>query len=190
MLRSVFIVAVSLVPVLTGCGGSTPRPVVVDEPPPPPPPPQPSHLRGDRSVHGVVGRAGGSITLSSGLRIEIPEGALHEDVTFDVEVGAEANVWSSEEGEAESGLLYDLRPAVVADEGHRFTISAPAHAAPPGFESARVALGMEEERPSRAFTDVVQTRWQYMRARREGDRYVAEVALLGGHRLQFGLVRE
>jgi hypothetical protein len=49
---------------------------------------------------------------------------------------------------------------------------------------------MEEERPSRAFTDVIQTRWQYHRAERRGDRYVAEVAYFGGHRLQFGFVRD
>jgi hypothetical protein len=173
---------------LFACGGSPPP--VVEEPPPPPPPPQPVHLSGDRDVHGVIGPAGGSIALTGGLRIEIPEGALAEDVTFDVDVGTEANVWSREEGEVESGLLYDLRPAVAATEGHFFTISVPARAAPQGFESADVKLGMEEERPSRAFTDVIQTRWQYLRAERRGDRYVAEVAYFGGHRLQFGLVRD
>jgi hypothetical protein len=174
---------------LFACGGSPP-PVVEEAPPPPPPPPQPVHLSGDRSVHGVIGPAGGSIALTGGLRVEIPEGALAEDVTFDVAVGNEANVWSREEGEAESGLLYDLRPAVAAVEGHVFTISVPARAAPQGFESAEVKLGMEEERPSRAFTDVIQTRWQYHRAERRGDRYVAEVAYFGGHRLQFGLVQD
>lgn len=141
-------------------------------------------------MHGVIGPAGGSIALGNGLRIEIPEGALREEVTFDVDVGADANVWSREEGETESGSLYDLRPFVAATEGHTFTISAPARAVPQGFESARVVLGMEEERPSRAFTDVVQTRWQYHRAARQGERYVAEVAYFGGHRLQFGLLRE
>lgn len=193
MLRSRVVhvtVALLLAQGALACGASAPPPVV-EEPPPPPPPPRPAHLSGDRELRGVVGPAGGSISLSSGLRIEIPEGALREDVTFEVDVASDAhNAWSAEEGEVESGLVYDLRPLVTAEEGHRFTISAPGRAAPAGFESARVVLGMEEERPRRDFTDVVQTRWQYMRARREGERYVAEVALLGGHRMQFGLVRE
>ncbi len=192
MLRSRVVhvtVAVLLAQGALACGASAPPPVV-EEAPPPPPPPRPAHLSGDREVRGVVGRAGGSIALTSGLRIEIPAGALREDVTFHVGIGANANVWSSEEGEVESGLLYDLSPSVRAEAGHTFTVSAPAHAPPSGFESARVALGMEEERATRAFTDVVQTRWQYMRARREGERYTADAPYLGGHRLQFGLVRE
>lgn len=148
------------------------------------------HLSGDRDVHGVIGPAGGSISLGNGFRIEIPEGALEGDTTFDADIGAPANVWSSEEGETESGPLYDLRPFVIASGGRHFTISCDAPRAPSGFERADVVLGMEEEMARRAFTDAVQTRWQYHPARREGERYVADVAYFGGHRLQFGLIRE
>ena len=42
----------------------------------------------------------------------------------------------------------------------------------------------------RAFTDAVQTRWQYHPATRDGERYVATVQYFGGHRLQFGLIHE
>lgn len=181
---------VTLATLVVACGSAPPPAPVVREEPPPPPPRTAVHLRGDRDVHGVIGPEGGSITLADGLRIDIPEGALDEDVTFDADVGAEANVWSSEEGEVESGPLYDLRPFVVAASGHTFTISCDAPPAPTGFESADIVLGMEEEMERRAFTDAVQTRWQYHPARREGDRYVADVAYFGGHRLQFGLIRE
>ena len=172
------------------CGGSPPRPTPVEEAPPPPPPPSPVHLNGANDVHGVIGPAGGSISLASGLRIEIPEGALREDVTFDAAVGRDASVWSREEGEVAGGQLYELRPVVVAEPGHTFRISATARAAPRDFVPTRVVLGMEEERPRRAFTDVIQTLWQSHPARHEGQRYVADVAYLGGHRLQFGLIHD
>lgn len=171
------------------CGGSPPRETTV-EAPPPPPPARPVHISGDRDVHGVIGPAGGSITLGNGFRIDIPEGALAADTTFEADIGAEANVWSSEEGEVESGPLYDLRPFVIAESGHTFTISCDAPRAPAGFESADVVLGMEEEMERRAFTDAVQTRWQYHPASRIGERYSATLGYFGGHRLQFGLIRE
>jgi hypothetical protein len=49
---------------------------------------------------------------------------------------------------------------------------------------------MEEETRGRTFGDAVTTRWQYHRGSTEDGRYVAEVAYLGGHRLQFGLLRD
>jgi len=184
------LITVLLTMLSVACGGSPPRPTPSEEPPPPPPPPSPVHLTGANDVHGVIGPAGGSISLASGLRIDIPAGALREEVTFDVAVGAEANVWSREEGEVAGGPLYDLRPAVVAEDGHTFTVSATARAAPRDFTPDRIVLGMEEERPRRAFTDVIQTRWQSHPASHAGQRYVAEVASLGGHRLQFGLIHD
>lgn len=194
MLRSMFssrITALAIVTTVLGaaCGGSPPPATHHTEEPPPPPPPRGAvHLEGS-DVHGVIGPAGGTITLSNGCRIDIPDGSIDADLEFHATEGAAANVWSSEEGEVEAGPLFDLRPFVVAESGHTFTISCPARDAPRGFESADVRLGMEEEMERRAFTDAVQTRWQYHPASREGDRFVAELAYFGGHRVQFGFIR-
>lgn len=136
----------------------------------------------------TLGPAGGSLELASGWRIEIPEGALEDDVELRFVTGHEANVFSREEGEAGVGTLAELSPMVIAAEGHLLRVSAPAGRAPAGFERSHVVLGMEEEARGRAFGDAVTTRWQYHSGSGEDGRYVAEVAYLGGHRLQFGLL--
>jgi hypothetical protein len=148
------------------------------------------HARGDEEVIATVGPAGGSLELESGWRVEIPAGALETEIEVRLVRGHPANVFDHEEGETEVGDVAELSPLVIPVEGHAIRISAPAARTPTGFESAQLVLGMEEETRGRAFGSATATRWQYHRGSVEGGRYVANVAYLGGHRLQFGLLRE
>lgn len=182
------------VPVLFGlflaaCGGGAAAEPVRTAPEPPPPP-TPVHARGDDEVVATVGRAGGSLELASGWRIEFPEGALDADVEVRFVRGHPANVFDPEEGETGVGEIAELTPMVVAADGRLIRVSAPTGRTPSGFEESSVVLGMEEETRGRTFGDAVTTRWQYHRGVTAEGRYVAEVAYLGGHRLQFGLLRE
>lgn len=155
-----------------------------------PPPPSPVNARGEDEVVATVGPAGGSLELGTGWRIEIPEGALEAPVEVRFARGADAHVFDHEEGEMEVGSVAELSPMVVPREGRLLRVSAPTARTPAGFDGADVVLGMEEETRGRAFAETTATRWQYHRGSVEGGRYVAEVAFLGGHRLQFGLLRD
>lgn len=174
---------------LAACGGAT-RPAPAAAVVGPPPPPTPVNARGDEEVVATIGPAGGSLELAAGWRIEIPEGALDAEVEVRFARGADAHVFDHEEGETEVGSVAELSPMVIPREGHLFRISAPTARVPAGFDEAEVVLGMEEETRGRAFADATATRWQYHRGSVEGGRYVANVAYLGGHRLQFGLLRD
>lgn len=172
------------------CGGGAARtePTARTEPVGPPPPTV-VNARGEHEVTGRFGSPGGSLELASGFRIEIPAGALRDEVELRLTDGAEARVFHPEDGETSIGPIADLVPAVAAVDGRTFRVSAPVARPPSGFEEAEVTLGMEEEVRGREMMESTRTRWQYHHADVEGERYVADVAYFGGHRLQFGLTR-
>ncbi len=148
------------------------------------------NARGDDEVVAIVGPAGGVLELGADWRIEFPAGALDAEVEVRFARGPDAHVFDHEEGETEVGSVAELSPMVIPRDGHLIRVSAPVVRPPAGFDEAHIVLGMEEETRGRAFADATSTRWQYHRGAVEGGRYVAEVAYLGGHRLQFGLLRD
>jgi hypothetical protein len=174
----------------SSCGGGTAHtePTTRTEPVGPPPVTV-VNARGEHEASGRFGSPGGSLELASGFRVEIPAGALREEVELHLIDGAEARVFHPEDGEAAVGPIADLVPFVEAVEGRTFRVSAPMAAPPAGFDDAEVTLGMEEEVRGREMMESTRTRWQYHHASVVDGRYLAEVAYFGGHRLQFGLSR-
>ena len=170
--------------VVAGCGGA---------PPPPPrtaeeaPPPAPVHARGDTSVTARVGPAGGSLELANGARFEIPEGALAEETEIDLHL-APAPHWDLAT-KRPLGPVMEILPDLAAAGGTHFRISCPSEPIPDGWQAEDLGLGFEEDVGSRHLGTATATRWQMLRARQEGNRFVADIPSVGGHRLLFGVAR-
>jgi hypothetical protein len=152
---------------------------------------EPAHAvsaRGDREVHARVGRAGGTLELGNGARLEIPEGALTEDVELVLHIGSPAREAWDDETKRALGPVIEIRPA-IASSGGEFRISCPSEPIPSGFQPADLALGHEEDAGATHLGGATATRWQMWPARIEGGRFVAAMPTLAGHRLQFGVSR-
>lgn len=176
---------------LGGCGGGASSQPAETTPvaEAPPRPVGPVSARGEREVRARVGRAGGTLELANGGRLEIPEGALDEEIEIVLSVGPEAREAWDDETKRALGPVLEVSPPLAAHAG-RFRISAPATQLPPGFEDDDLALGSEEENAAgRGMTQATMTRWQMWPARIEGGRFVADMPSFGGHRVQFGVSR-
>ena len=148
----------------------------------------PVRARGENEVHARVGRAGGTLELANGARLEIPAGALAADTEITVSVGASAReAWDSETKRA-LGPVIEIAPAVQSS-GDPFVLSCPAAQIPDGWEAGDLALGHEEEVGDTHLGGATQTRWQMWPATVESNRFVGELPSLGGHRVQFGVSR-
>lgn len=176
---------------LGGCGGgassapveTTPQPVVEERA-------GPVHQRGAEEARAEVGREGGVLELANGARLEIPAGAIADDVEVVFRNGASAHVFDSTETERALGPTIEFEPAIVASGGRHFTISVPEQPISRPFTDADLALAVEDVGGGRALEmGGTHTRWMNHPARHEGNRFVAELDQLAGHRMQFGLSR-
>jgi hypothetical protein len=181
-----FVIALAL----AGCGGGTSttngsQTTTLTEAPQPS---GPVRARGENEVHARVGRAGGTLELGNGARLEIPPGALAQDTEMTLSVGAAAReAWDTETKRA-LGPVIEIAPAVQSS-GDPFVVSCPAAQIPQGWEPGDLALGHEEEVGDTHLGGATATRWQMWPAHVQASRFVAELPSLGGHRIQFGVSR-
>lgn len=155
-----------------------------------PPPSATAHARGDRSVSARVGRLGGTLELANGARLEIDPNVLSEDVEITMSASEGAHVFDTREYQTPLGPLVEVSPAVTPSQSHSIHYSVPFTRIPDGYPESDLALASEEDGAQREhFTTATQTRWQMYSARHVGDRFVADLDALAGHRLQFGVSR-
>lgn len=141
---------------------------------------------GSGSVTARIGSAGGSLTLSSGPKVEIPAGAIDgaEDIELSETQGTTA--FLNEESERPVGPTFVIAPDVQAPEGKTIKVSIPLASYPEGYGD--VAIAYEYSMGNRVGAeDSEHTRWQYESAKLVGGRAVAELPAVNGYRLQFVL---
>lgn len=153
-----------------------------------PPPLVPVHASGEAEVRARVGRAGGTLELGNGARLEIPAGALGEEIEIDFSVGSPAREAWDDETKRALGPVLEVEPPIQSS-GDPFVVSCPAMSIPEGWAPGDLALGHEEEAGDTHLGGATLTRWQMWPARIEASRFVAEMPELGGHRIQFGVSR-
>jgi hypothetical protein len=184
----------AMVLVLTACGGGASQAHTTTsaetDAPPPPPPATAAHARGESSVTARVGRMGGSLELANGARLEIDPNVLGEEVEITMRTGEPAHVFDTAETQTPLGPLVDIEPAVTPSQSRSIHYSVPFTRIPAGYPESDLALAVEEAGSQREhFVSATQTRWQMYAARHIGDRFVADLDELAGHRLQFGVSR-
>jgi hypothetical protein len=141
---------------------------------------------GGDSVSATMGPAGGSLSIASGARVDIPPGTLSEatDVVLTVSQGTTA--FFNSEHEKPVGPTFEVSPAMAAPDGQKIRISIPLASYPEGWGD--VSLGYEYPEGARVGAeDSEHTKWQYENAKLSGGRAVAEVSEVAGYRLQFVL---
>lgn len=187
-----FAAVLTVVALSLACGGAEPTVRPASAPPTPVRPAGPVSASGDSSVRAVIGRAGGTLSLRSGARLEVPAGALGQDYEVVLHEAEPARTaWDDPENEHELGPIFAVNPGMVAAQGHTFRVSVPQMALPQSFTTADLAFGSEEESNVTRALEMAgtETRWQFWPARIENGRFVAEMHSLGGHRMQFGVSR-
>ncbi len=179
-----------------GCGGSSePEPLFTPDNTGGEASPQassPVHERGDSSVTATVGPAGGTLELSNGAKLEIPAGALGDEVEVIFGLGAQTQAFSNRDYERTVGPTLIVQPALVAQPGTRVAVSAPLSGIPQPFTEQDVALAVEtvdEMDPMADVRPTVQTIWRYAPASVAEGRLRAELQELPGMRVQFLLSR-
>jgi hypothetical protein len=141
---------------------------------------------GGDSVAARIGSAGGTLTLSSGPKVEIPPGAIDgsEEVVLRESQGTTA--FYNQESERPVGPTFVVSPDLQAPEGRTIRVSIPLASYPEGYGD--VAIAYEYSVGDRVGAeDSEHTRWQYETARLTGGRAVAELPAVNGYRLQFVL---
>lgn len=141
---------------------------------------------GSGSVTARIGSSGGSLTLSSGPKVEIPAGSIDgaEDIELSETQGTTA--FLNEESERPVGPTFVVSPDVQAPQGKTIKVSIPLAAYPEGYGD--VAIAYEYSVGERVGAeDSEHTRWQYESAKLSGGRAVAELPAVNGYRLQFVL---
>ncbi len=178
---------------LGACGGSqtgstTGGGLVEDTPPPRAT--GPASARGDAEARAVVGRAGGTLTLSNGARLEIPAGALSQDVEVQLGNGAEGQAFGDRENQRPVGPMLNIEPE-LRSEGEPFVVSIPEQPVPNGWSAEDLAFAMEEVHDEQRAIDTLGTvtRWQFYPASIQAGRLSARTTGLMGHRVQFGVAR-
>ena len=152
----------------------------------------PVHERGDTSVSATVGPAGAVLELSNGAKLEIPAGALGDEVDVIFGIGSQTQAFANRDFERPMGPTLLIQPALVAQPGARIKVSAPMGSIPQPFTEEDITLATEAVDEMDPMSDVrtnVQTVWQYANAEVVGGRFVAEVQELPGMRVQFLLSR-
>lgn len=184
--------AIALPVATAACGGGTQarhEETTAATAPPPPPPASRAQARGDASASARVGRLGGTLELGNGARLEIDEGALSEEIEVTLTAGPPAHVFYITENQSPLGPLTETT-AVAATRTRSIHYSIPFPRLPEGYSEADLALAIEEEGEQREhFSSGTLTHWQMYPARHVGDRLVADLDGLQGHRLQFGVSR-
>jgi hypothetical protein len=143
------------------------------------------HKRGGQKLIAEVGSAGGTLELDNGARLDIPAGALSENIQFTFAEGARTTAFSNHEYERPIGPIVEVAPGTTLESPVRISIPLPK--LPEGFEEKHLALGVEGvSKTQRAVGGQgLQTRWDYLTASAQGGRAVAELSEIEGHRVQF-----
>lgn len=141
---------------------------------------------GSGSVSARFGPAGGTLSLSSGPKVEIPAGAIDGSEEIVLRESQGTTAFLNEESERPVGPTFVVSPDVQAPEGRTIKVSIPLASYPEGYGD--VAIAYEYSVGERVGAeDSEHTRWQYENARLVGGRAVAELPALNGYRLQFVL---
>jgi len=138
----------------------------------------------------MVGRAGGTLSLTNGARLEIPAGALDELTEVTLSHGAEGQAFGDREAQRALGPMLNIEPPLYSD-GVAFVVSIPEQPIPNGWSTEDLAFAMEEVSDEQRAIDVLGTvtRWQFYNTNVEGGRIRASTTGLHGHRVQFGVAR-
>lgn len=172
--------------VLVGCASTStaaptvapaPAQVQVDAPP---------RVRGDSSINADIGASGGSLELTNGFRVQVPQGALDATVNLTLSaVPVSAAIQHATEVEPVSPAVA-LQPGATLASGKVVTVSFPA---PSNAADRRADLALAVETPAenqRGYDGYnTQTRWQMLPVRIEGNRLAADIDAIPGLRIQF-----
>ena len=179
---------------LVACGGSQAESTtgggLAEAERPPPRPAGPVSATGDSEATATVGRAGGTLSLTNGARLEIPRGALSQPTEVTLSHGAEGQAFGDREAQRPLGPMLNIEPALYSD-GPPFVVSIPEQPIPNGWSSEDLAFAMEEISSEQRAIDVLGTvtRWQFYNTSVEGGRIRARTTGLQGQRMQFGVAR-
>lgn len=151
-----------------------------------------SRYRGDRVAQGPVGAQGGSLELSSGVKLVVAEGALTETIDLTLSLGDDPSSLGRTDDEKRVGPSVNVMPAVQGATTNAFTLRVPFATLPDGFSAGDVALAVESpHEDQRALQGGVstRTRWDYFPASVEGNELRAVLQALPGLRVQFVVTR-
>ncbi len=139
---------------------------------------------GSSEVEATFGPSGGSLSLSSGPKVEIPPGAIQGGEDIVLKEAPMTTAFFNEEHEKPWGPTFVVSPGIEAPEGRSITVSVPLASYPQGW--GEVAIAYEYPVSARVGAEDSQhTKWQYENARLSGGRAVADLPALNGYRLQF-----
>jgi hypothetical protein len=142
------------------------------------------HKRGGDKLIVEVGKAGGTLELDNGARLEIPQGALVDNVEVTFSRGTHTTAFSNHEWERPLGPTLEISPEFAL--GSPIKVSVPVSQLPEGFGEQDLALGLEvPSQNQRQQMQGTQTRWDYLPASTTSGRAVAELNSVPGYRLQF-----
>ena len=147
-------------------------------------PSSPVHKRGSDKLIVEVGRAGGTLELDNGARLEIPQGALSEPVEITFSRGNHTTAFSNHEWERPLGPTLEIAPAIGL--GSPVKVSVPMAVLPEGFSEEDLALGLEVPSDKQRAVEMTgtQTRWDYLPAANAKGRATAQLDSVPGYRLQ------
>ncbi len=141
---------------------------------------------GQTSASAVLGPPGGTLELASGVRIEIPPGAVEGAQEFVLKEAARTTAFGNSEKERAVGPTFIFAPGVNAPDGRSIRVSIPLASYPEGWGDVSIAFEYPVGEMVGA-EDAEHTRWQYEDAKLSGGRAVAELPAVNGYRLQFVL---
>ncbi len=137
----------------------------------------------------MVGRAGATFDLGSGVRLVIPPGAITTDTQVAVQSVRSSDAFSNREDERAFGNTMVISPEIETENGEPFVLSIPLQNVD-GFERPEFALGYEEPTGEAAAGGVASTtRWNVFPAAVNGNRIEARVPRFFGLRVQFVVSR-
>jgi hypothetical protein len=132
---------------------------------------------GSGSVEARIGSAGGSLTLASGPKVEIPPGAIEGSEEVVIREAQGTTAFFNEESERPVGPTFVVSPDLQAPEGRTIKVSIPLASYPEGYGD--VAIAYEYSVGDRVGAeDSEHTKWQYETARLTGGRAVAAIRAL------------
>src|SRR5262245_13975511 len=144
------------------------------------------HASGSNSASGHFGPPGGSLDLASGVKIEIPAGAVDGAMDFVLKEAPMTTAFFNQEHERPVGPTFVFSPGVDAPDGQAIRVSIPLASYPKGWGD--VAIGVEIPVGAVVGGDESEhTKWEYEDAKLVGGRAVAELPGLNGYRMQFVL---
>jgi hypothetical protein len=175
---------IALVGLMSACGASAPPPKPVPVPAAEPAP-RPIHKRGGAKLSAVVGRAGGTLQLDNGARLDIPAGALTDDVELTFADGTRTTDFANRDFERAVGPTLEIAPEIALAQPIR--VSIPIGILPEGFDASHLTLGVEVATSLQRAVGggSTQTRWDYAAASSASGRAQAELSRVNGLRVQF-----